>query len=73
MIRRPLVQTSQKLFLLRRKVTITACFNFPLASKRWHLSQGVHRIPHFGSELLIFLRGAMYDSVVARGGGHPVS
>jgi hypothetical protein len=68
----PLVQTSQKLILLRRKVTVAACFDFPLTSERWHLAQSAHRILHCGAERRIVLLVPFCDLIITRRRGDSI-
>lgn len=68
-----LLCTFQKFLLLRGEVTVSASFDFPLASKRWHFAQFLHRTVQFGAEgALLRGRGRVHDSVVGRRGGYQV-
>lgn len=72
-MRRLLVHTSQKFLFLTRIVAVAARFDFPLASKWWHLVQCSHRILHFGADRRIVLRGEVRDVIATRRSGYPVN
>lgn len=66
------VYSSQKLSVLGRELPVPTGLDFPLACKRWHLTQSSHCVLHFGTDVRMLLRDGICSSVADRRDLYPV-